>query len=633
MILAHLALIASTVAGWSEITVQASRGSRAHGAQRNLERFDKPGERTMETLRRYDLIRTYRHDPDNTLAKLEKLARETPTAELVYALAELSFVEGRRLDRWRKDAAIDRYIDAVAYASDFLFDPEVADPQRAADPRFLEACLLYNGGLERLLRAAQAHGRIEPGATITIPAHGHAQVFRVTLRDSPWKDEDVDKLILSSDLEVTGLENRSYQPGLGVPLIGVRVAEQPGKGEERFYPPEMAFPLTAFLVPNSRLRTTNPDAPRECSLMLFDPVRTPTVGPPGLALLVEADLTTPLAYMWSKTDLNHYRWTGLIHPGEALGRANLILLRPYEPDKIPVVMVHGLISSPLAWIPMLNELLRDPTIQKRYQFLLYMYPTGVPIPIAAAGLRDSLNEARRMYNADDRAPAFDQMVLLGHSLGGVLSHAMAVDSQNYFWQLSSDRQFDRILGPPSVLAELRRYLFFEHLPYVRRVVFLGTPHRGAEMSRGVVGRVGSSLISEPDHISNLLRQLIKDNPDAFDARSFRRMPTSIETLEPDSPSKPSILTALRSMPPGPDVVFHSIIGSLRPGGVADSTDGVVSYRSSHLDGVASERLVRSDHGVQKSPEAILEVQRILMEHVSRPRPAVARTPDPQLQAR
>ena len=108
--------------------------------------------------------------------------------------------------------------------------------------------------------------------------------------------------------------------------------------------------------------------------------------------------------MWSRTDLNRYRWNGLFRPGEALGRANLMLLRPYEPGKIPVVMVHGLISSPLAWIPMLNELLYDPAIQQRYQFFLYMYPTGVPIPIAMAQLRDSLQEAERMYNPAGRNP-------------------------------------------------------------------------------------------------------------------------------------------------------------------------------------------------------------------------------------
>ena len=277
-------------------------------------------------------------------------------------------------------------------------------------------------------------------------------------------------------------------------------------------------------------------------------------------------------------------------------------------------MVHGLISTPLAWIPMLNELLRDPVIQSKYQFMLYMYPTGVPIPIAAAGLRESLVQAKMMYDPDGRDPAFEQMVLLGHSMGGILSRTVAVASGDQFWRLYSDRPFDEILGPREVLDELRRYFFFEPLPFISRVVLLATPHRGSEMSRGVVGRVGTSLISDPDHIHKLLYQLVKQNPDAFDSRQFRRLPTSIETLEPNSP----ILTALLNMQPPPPphaIQFHSIIGSLRPTGVDKSTDGVVPYSSSHLVGVASEKVVRSDHGVQKNPEAIREVRRILREHV------------------
>jgi hypothetical protein len=219
-----------------------------------------------------------------------------------------------------------------------------------------------------------------------------------------------------------------------------------------------------------------------------------------------------------------------------------------------------------------------------------------------------------MYNPDGRAPHFDRMVLLGHSMGGLLGHTVAVASGDQLWRLYSDRSFDDILGPREILDEVRKYLFFEPLPFVSRVVFLATPHRGSDLSRGVVGRVSSNLISDPDHIHNLLYQLVKDNPDAFDARRFRRFrrfPSSIETLEPNSP----ILTAFLNMQPRQGVAFHSIIGSIRPGGVAQSTDGVVSYPSTHLDGVASERVVRSDHGVQKDPEAIIETRRILYQHV------------------
>ena len=627
MILAQLTVIVSTVLGWQDLTVQPARGDRAHASfQRALAGLDRPSPRTLETLKRFDVERRYRKDVDGTIASLEKIARANPDAEVVYALAELSWIEGKRLDRWRKAAAIDRFVDAVAYAYDFLFDPDLEKGRQPSDPRFRLACDLYNGGLDRLIRAAQSKGQITPDGTITLDVHGRKQVFRVALRNSPWIPGDVDQIILSSDFEVGGLNTSSYLYGLGVPLIGIHHPEEPGKeGPEKFYPPEMAFPLTAFLRPNSRLRNSPKEVtePRECTLELLDPIVVHHVGTPPAVLPIEADLTTPLAYMWSRTDLNRYRWTGLFRPGAAMARANLMLLRPYEKGKIPVVMVHGLISSPLAWVPMINELLRDPVIHEKYQFLLYMYPTGVPIPIAMAGLRDTLQQAEQMYNPSRQDPAFEQMVLLGHSMGGLISHAMAVDSGNKFWQLYSDRQLAEIIGPPNVLSELQRYLFFKPEPYVKRVVFLATPHRGSDMSRNVVGRLSTSLISEPDQISDLLSKLLKDNPDAFDRRQFRRLPSSIETLNTDH----DILLALLAMQPNPGVALHSIIGSLRPGPVANTTDGVVPYRSAHIDGVESELTVRSDHGVQKDPEAVNEVKRILLKHlgITTP-PAIADQP-------
>ena len=615
MMLSHMMLVVATVLGWPDVTVAPNRGDRAASVlQRGPAPLDHPSERTVETLKRYDLERTYRRNVDQALAGLVKIAKAAPEPEVVFALAELSWVEGRRLDRRRRAGAIDHYLDAVAYAYDFLFGEELAPGRQPSDPRFRLACELYNGGLERLIRAAQLDGKIMPEGSIKLKVHGREQVLRVSLQNSPWSPKDVDQVILATDFKVGGMIAQTYQWGLGVPLIGIHRTDPADKdAAAKFYPPEMAFPLTAFLKPNSRLadRAADANESRECTLLLVDPISTPQVGTPPAVMPVEADLTTPLAYMWSRTDLDRYRWKGLLRPGLAMQRANLMLLRPYEPGKIPVVMVHGLVSSPLAWIPMINDLLRNPVIHQKYQFMLYMYPTGVPIPIAAAGLRDALLQAQLMYDPGGSDPAFEQMVLLGHSMGGLLSHAMAVKSDDKLWRLHSDKRFTDINGKPDVLQELQRYLFFEPLPFVRRVVFMATPHRGTDFGRNVIGRVSTNLIADSDHVVNLLSSLLRDNPDAFDARRFRRLPTSIETLNTDS----EYLLALLAMKPGDGVLLHSIIGSTRPGPPDHSTDGVVSYRSSHLDGAASEYVVRSDHGVQKAPLAIQEVRRILLEHV------------------
>jgi hypothetical protein len=632
MPLAQITVVVSALLGWSEIEIQPSRGDRAAAAYRSVATLDRPTERTIETLRRYNLERDYsrrfRPDVNGVMLRLEKLAQQRAEPELVYALAELSWIEGKRLERHREPQALDRYLDAAAYAYDFLFDldPVLAQGRKPADPRYRQAMELYNAGVDHLIRAALTQGQIRPenGKIISFKYHRAERKLQFVLKDSPWKSTDVHKLMLVADFEVSGLNREEHQYGIGVPLIAIRETATDKQGRrddaEQFYPFEMAFPMTAFLVPNSRLRDSRADAgeARVCTLWLVDPIRTQTVGPDkNQQMAMEIDLTTPLAYMWSHTDLDRFRWSGLMRPEKNLERANLLMMRPYDPDKIPVVMVHGLISSPLAWIPMLNELLLDPVIQKRYQFLLYMYPTGVPIPIAAASLRDSLEKARRMYDPDGRNPNFNQMVLLGHSMGGLLSRMMTVSSGDELWRLYSDRSFDsEIVGPRDVLDELRRYLFFEPFPYISRVVFLATPHHGSDLSRHMVGRVGTSLISDPDHINKLLYRLSKDNPRELDSRKFRRFPTSIETLDTDS----DILQALLSMKPGPRVLYHSVIGSNRPTGIPQSTDGVVPYHSSHVDGVVSEKVVRSGHGVQEASEAINEVKRILREHVGAARP-------------
>lgn len=612
MIVAHLSIALALLAWPSDVTVSPSKGDRPQSFQKNLAGLDRPSERTVETLKRFALETTYRRDPAGVIATLDRQARVNPEPDIVYALAELSWVESKRHERRHKTDSIERTIDALSYAYDYLFWPELAHARQPSDPRYRLACDLYNGALDRLVREAIANGvKFETSGEFSLKLKDREQIFKIALSDSAWSPEDISQIILASSFEVSGLPTINYQYGLGVPLIAVRRSDKKADGAERYYTPEMAFPLTAFVTPISKFRpVARGKENRELTFDLIDPLRTRTVGNPSIP--VESDLTTPLAYMWSRSDMNRFRWTGLLRPGAAAGRTGLMMIRPYEPGKIPVVMVHGLASSPLAWVAMVNDLLLDPRIQERYQFMLYMYPTGIPFPIAAAGLRDTLQQAEQSFVLPDGRPdpAYSKMVLLGHSMGGLLSHAMAVESEQKFWELNAPIPFSQIKGSPEVLDELQRYMFFPAMPFVERVVFLAVPHRGSDLSRGVVGRVSSNLISADDHVSNLLYRLVRDNPDAFPKR-FRRVPTSIETLDPESP----YLKALLTMKPGPKVIFHSIIGYHRPEGKENTTDGVVPYKSSHFEGAATELLVQSNHGVQSNPYAIQEVHRILLEHI------------------
>ena len=612
MIVASLSVALALISWPSDVTVSPSRGDRPLSFQRSLSSLDRPSERTQETIKRYALESKYRRDPSAVINTLENQARANPEPDVVYALAELSWVESKRLERRHRAESLERLIDVLSFAYDYLFWSELAHARQPSDPRYRLACDLYNGALDRIIREAIANGaKFESQGEFTLKLKSHDQVFKLTLGESPWNPEDIHQLILASSYEVSGLPTINYQYGLGVPLISIRKSEKKAEGTERFYPPEMGFPLTAFVAPTSRLRQNGAAKPgQNLTIELIDPLKSRNIGSPPMP--VESDLTTPLAYMWSRSDLTRFRWTGLLRPGPAAGRAGLMMIRPYEPGKIPVVMVHGLASSPLAWVAMVNDLLLDPRIQERFQFMLYMYPTGIPFPIAAAGLRDTLQQAEQTFRLPDGTPdpAYYKMVLLGHSMGGLLSHAMAVDSDQRFWELNSPVPFNQIKGQPKILDELERYMFFKAQPYVERVVFLAVPHRGSDLARGVVGRLSSNLIAPDDHVSELLNNLVRDNPDAF-PRRFRKVPTSIETLDPESP----YLKGLLAMKPGPRVTFHSIIGYEQPEGKENTTDGVVPYKSSHFEAAATEVMVQSHHGVQANPYAIQEVHRILLEHV------------------
>ncbi|AKK68844.1 hypothetical protein A989_00705 [Xanthomonas translucens DAR61454] len=58
--------------------------------------------------------------------------------------------------------------------------------------------------------------------------------------------------------------------------------------------------------------------------------------------------------------------------------------------------------------------------------------------------------------------------------------------------------------------------------------------------------------------------------------------------------------------------YNSIIALRNPAlPLADADDGLVPCRSAHLQGAESELVITSGRSVQETPQAILEIRRIL----------------------
>jgi hypothetical protein len=94
------------------------------------------------------------------------------------------------------------------------------------------------------------------------------------------------------------------------------------------------------------------------------------------------------------------------------------------------------------------------------------------------------------------------------------------------------------------------------------------------------------------------------------ALRMSQLPNSVENMSPGN----YFIRTLADSAIDPRVTAHSIIAVLGDGPITGKTDGVVAYESAHIDGVASELVVRSGHSTQSHPETIEEVRRILREH-------------------
>ena len=587
----------------------------------------RPSDRTMQLLRMHNLSNELQGDPQKLAEKLQAIADRETTAENVYALAELSFLGAKKAEMVDKKVALDLYGASVLHAYHYLFDERLAATRSPYDPQFRGACDLYNGALEGALRIVCEKKELVPGANRRIDTAAGSWDITCVIRGSQWKPEDFGRVEFASDYEIKGLKNHYQSHGLGVPLIVVRKSPEKGTPAEKYHPPDMSFAVTAILrpLPNPAPPNSPTGAQRQGVLELYDPLATREIDLAGQKVSLESDLTTPLAYFLSKPQLESLAWVGLLRPEMLMSLRpdrptpimGLYMAQKYEPGKIPVVLVHGLWSSPMTWMEMFNDLRSTPEIRDRYQFWFYLYPTGQPFWLSAAQLRKDLAEAREVLDPQHREAALDQMVLIGHSMGGLLSHMQTVESGEDFWKLVSDRPFDGVRADAEVKQRLQQAFFFQPNPSVRRVVTIGTPHRGSSFSNQTTQWLLGKLIHLPQMVVNSQQKLFRENPKVFAGGSLLKVDTSVDSLSPECPVFPVLLASRRL----PAVKYHNIVGVVPQTGWLSSFlaggDGVVSQQSAHVEAAASEFIVPADHStVHSHPAAVLEVRRILLEHLA-----------------
>jgi pimeloyl-ACP methyl ester carboxylesterase len=559
---------------------------------------------TGAILARHGLLIIARQDPASAARLLEAglLARTEPNGAM--ALAEVSYYVGVDRQTSTPVEAMAWYCDAATLAALALGDPSAARPDLAID--------VHNRSVARLIRLAQSK-HVRDGGNRSWLQVLEAQGLLVHSSTMYLAPERIGDLSVVSDLTVEGMDHVYRSSGLGVPLIAHRFtdATRAVNGQDQFFPREMRIAATAVVVPGGGL--LKGDWRRNPSTIdLLDPFQQRSIAVGTGEFRLATDRTTPLAMQVARGQFAALEWTGLFdsnfeRPG--LDSA-LYMLRPYEHGKIPVVFVHGLFSSPRAWVQTINELQNTPSIASRYQFWLFMYPTGQPIPGSAARLRESLTKARETFDPGHSDGAFDRMVLVGHSMGGLLSKMAVQDSKLALWDAAITVPRDQFHGPPELQQALDNVFTFRPLPFVKRVVFVATPHRGSPIADSRFGQAIADRVRRPAKMDARIAEIEALNgPDVLSPEMRGRALNAISNLRTDSP----ILAALDRIPIQPGVRYHSIIPLIEG---TTNTDGVVEYRSSHLEGALSEKIFAGTHISQQDPVVTRELDRILQEHLA-----------------
>lgn len=567
----------------------------------------RPSLFSENVLHRRNLTERFRTDPEAALETLRQLTvREGGRDNDLFALAELSF---KHADDTRRR---DYYLESAVCAWAFLFPGSAGTPPDAFDPRLRIAADLYNRGLTKALSSPDGSVVDLRSGLYPLPFGQHVAVHLEpdALR---WADRELVQFVPVAELRVRGLRARYRRPGIGAPLAARAVETAPGE-RSSFLGPDLRTPVTALLrIDDARRQLMAPVL--HGSLEVYSASDRRSVDIDGREVPLEVEPTAALA--WTLSQSPKWRWerrgffVGDLLRGEL--PTGITFSQPFRHGRIPVVFVHGTVSSAGRWANMLNDLENDPRVLERFQFWFFHYATGSPIPYSAMLLRDALTDAVSHLDPEGTDPALHQMVVVGHSQGGLLTKMTAVDSGDRIWNAVSRVPLDDLDVNAETRQLLQRGLFVQPLPFVRVVVFIATPHRGSSVTMGLLARSAARFVRLPADIMGATADLLEGNRDALllDPRGPRF--GSVYGMRPGNP----LLEALAATPIAPGIAAHSIIPVTGAGAYGNATDGVVTYRSAHIDGVESELVIPfSGHSVQGHPLATAEVRRILLEHAA-----------------
>lgn len=390
----------------------------------------------------------------------------------------------------------------------------------------------------------------------------------------------------------------------------------------------------------------------------------------------------------------------------------LFMLEPYNPNKKTIIMLHGLASSPATWVNLTNNLLADPVLQENYQVWQVFYATNLPILENRYQIQSLIEAAYHFSDPEGVNKASRNSVLIGHSMGGIISRMMLSDDNllnnlddvseitqsphtsqvaasgsplDDVYALSIDSPTsDTANNTPSILAlqdtqpkhtqntdathsdaqhldttnqqhisaqnailvkkllkqayqeEFNNRFVLQSLPQVDTAVFISAPLRGTDYAERWFTLLARRIIRLPLDLTQAFTGTVinvfdgKDNSNEDALKNNGLGSLYLDNGASQLSDRSAFMTLTKDIRINPKVRHYSIMGDQKGvlGGdmsklathpeLADKlSDGIVPYKSSHLDTAYRELVLTGGHGIHESPKTVQELRKILYEHLQK----------------
>ncbi|TGN13709.1 lipase family alpha/beta hydrolase [Leptospira ilyithenensis] len=573
----------------------------------------------------------FQSEPNLVIQDLQLEYQKTKLQKLALIIAELSY----HLSQKEKDynlLSLQYNGTAFYYSYAYLFfSHQTGSPQFLPDYR--RACDYYNRSLSNIVNSLRIRKLSTDIDFLEIPmiqGNIYVEWKKPTLNYFPKNFENVHS---TYDYRIGGLSTYQSEYGLGVPIVLTSKNKDTLEVTELKNIYEDAVPATLFIeITPDKKETQSPESIPDfhAKANVFDSLKINTITVENHSVPLETDFSTPFALLMH--DREKVSGIAATLNAQVLDQdQGLYMLEAYQKDKIPVVFVHGLFSSPYTWIDMINYLYGIPEVREKYQFWIYWYPTGNPIYYSSYRFKETLLAIQKKYNPTKTNSNFKEMVIVSHSMGGLVSKLTALSINEMEWLQSiivNVKDLEKLKKEDREL--LKNMLHFEPLEFTKKFIFIAVPHGGSKLAEKWWAKIFNSFIRFPEKAWGGFQRILNDLTYKLSLSEIqtRSIPTGVESLRPDS----TFISVTRNKKFPNDASFHSIHGvsenlpllsRKKVLYMFDRTewesslgwsDSVVDYKSSFLEGAKSNLVLKGNHSIHRNPLAIQEVIRILKEH-------------------